>query len=106
MQCTVSRERVKWRIIEQDRRCSVRYPGSGLSGVSLSKIVGAVYGVPGAGLCKTSVFRTLVESNRCRSGSKPVKYRFADQTHNVTQSLYRQRIEGLERTVVVPSSSL
>ena len=46
-----------------------------LSGVPLSKIVGAVYGVPGAGWCKTSVSRTLIESKRCRSGGKPVKYR-------------------------------
>ena len=46
MLCTVSRERVKWRTIERDRRCCVWYPGSGLSGVPLSKIVGAVYGVP------------------------------------------------------------
>ena len=49
MLCMVSRERVKWRTAEQDRRCCVRCPGSGLSGVPLSKIVGAVYGVPGAG---------------------------------------------------------
>ena len=50
-------------------------------------------------------FRTL-KVEKMQNRRQTCQVSFADQHQNVIQSLYRQRIEGPERTVVIPLSSL
>ena len=87
---------VKWRTIEQDRRCCVRCPGSGLM------------------RSKTSVFRTLVESPKdaesatnlsniaCRSTSecdtKPISLAYrSTRTHSCRTFVFVLRRDTLKK---------